>query len=268
VKTDPIFYRLFQTFPSVFFELIGRPQEEATAYEFRSVEIKQTAFRIDGVFIPVSSSAQQPILFVEVQFQKDPDFYFRLFSEITLYLRQYKPISDWQAVVIYPARSIETPEPLAYQDWLSMPKIRRLYLDELEVEGEPSLGVSMAQLVVESEDRTTAKARGLMAKVQQDIRDRTTQRKILELIETIVVYKFPRKSRQELEAMLGLGDLKETRFYQEAKQEGEQKGEQKAKVESVPRLLQMGLTLEQISQGLNLPLEAVRQAAQSQYPKD
>jgi predicted transposase/invertase (TIGR01784 family) len=58
--------------------------------------------------------------------------------------------------------------------------------------------------------------------------------------------------------MLGLGDLKDTRFYQEAKQEGEQEGEQKAKIESVPRLLQMGLTLEQIAQGLNLPIETVR----------
>jgi predicted transposase/invertase (TIGR01784 family) len=60
--------------------------------------------------------------------------------------------------------------------------------------------------------------------------------------------------------MLGLGDLKDTRFYQEAKQEGEHK----AKTESIPRLMQMGLTLEQIAQGLNLPIEVVRQAAQAQ----
>jgi predicted transposase YdaD len=65
VKTDPIFYRLFQTFPSTFFELIGRSSADALAYEFRSVEIKQTAFRIDGVFIPISGSDQQPILFAE-----------------------------------------------------------------------------------------------------------------------------------------------------------------------------------------------------------
>jgi predicted transposase YdaD len=96
----------------------------------------------------------------------------------------------------------------------------------------------------------------LIAKAQQDIGDQITQRKILELIETIVIYKFPEKSRQELEAMLGLDDLKDTRFYKEAKEE--------AKIESVPRLLQMGLTLEQIAQGLNLPIELVRQAAQSQ----
>jgi predicted transposase/invertase (TIGR01784 family) len=56
--------------------------------------------------------------------------------------------------------------------------------------------------------------------------------------------------------MLGLGDLKETRFYQEAEQEDERK----AKLESIPRLLQMGLTPEQIAQGLNLSIDEVRQA--------
>jgi predicted transposase/invertase (TIGR01784 family) len=258
VKTDPIFYRLFQTFPSTFFELIGRSPTEAIAYEFRSVEIKQTAFRIDGVFIPVSGSDEQPILFAEVQFQRDPEFYYRLFSEISLYLRQYKPTSDWQAVVIYPTRRIEQPEPLAYRDWLTLPKVRRIYLDELVVEAEPSLGVSMAQLVVESQERTPQQARGLIAKVQQDIGDRLLQREIIELVETIIVYKFPQASRQELEAMLGLGDLKETRFYQEAEQEGEQK----AKLAAVPRLLQEGLSLEKISTVLELPLEEVRKAAQ------
>jgi predicted transposase/invertase (TIGR01784 family) len=120
--------------------------------------------------------------------------------------------------------------------------------------------VSMARLVVESEERTPEQARGLIARVQQDIGDRLVAREIIELVETIIVYKFPQASRQELEAMLGLGDLKETRFYQEAEQEGERK----AKLESVLRLLQMGLTPEQIAMGLNLPIEDVRQAAASE----
>jgi predicted transposase YdaD len=127
-----------------------------------------------------------------------------------------------------------------------------MYLNELEPEAAPSLGVSMVRLVVEPKKRALNQAKRLIAKAQQDIGDQIIQRKILELIETIVIYKFPEKSRQELEAMLGLGDLKDTRFYQEAK------------IESVPRLLQMGLTLEQIAQGLNLPIELVRQVAQSQ----
>jgi predicted transposase YdaD len=131
-----------------------------------------------------------------------------------------------------------------------------MYLNELEPEAAPSLGVSMVRLVVEPKKRALNQAKRLIAKAQQDIGDQITQRKILELIETIVIYKFPEKSRQELEAMLGLGDLKDTRFYKEAKEE--------AKIESVPRLLQMGLSLEQIAQGLNLPIELVRQAAQAQ----
>jgi predicted transposase/invertase (TIGR01784 family) len=68
---DLIFYRLFQNIPGAFFEIIGRSPGEALAYEFRSVEIKQTAFRIDGVFIPVASDERSPIIFTEVQFQRD-----------------------------------------------------------------------------------------------------------------------------------------------------------------------------------------------------
>ena len=120
MKTDPIFYRLFQNIPSAFFEIIGRSPDEALAYDFRSVEIKQTAFRIDGVFIPVAGDERSPILFTEVQFQREDDFYYRFFSEITLYLRQYRPLSDWQAFIIYPRRSVESAVPLAYQDWIAL----------------------------------------------------------------------------------------------------------------------------------------------------
>jgi predicted transposase YdaD len=35
-------------------------------------------------------------------------------------------------------------------------------------------------------------------------------------VERIVVYKFPQKSREEIEAMFELSDLKQTRVYQEA----------------------------------------------------
>jgi predicted transposase YdaD len=38
----------------------------------------------------------------------------------------------------------------------------------------------------------------------------------------IVVYKFPQLSREEIERMLGLSELKETKVYQEAFQEGNQ----------------------------------------------
>ncbi len=90
MKTDSIFYRLFQEFPGVFFELIGNSPQTAEAYQFSSIEIKQTAFRIDGVFLPTQGE-QNLIYFVEVQFQTDAAIYARLFSEICLYLRQNQP---------------------------------------------------------------------------------------------------------------------------------------------------------------------------------
>ncbi len=105
MKTDTIFYCLFQELPNIFFELIGNSPAIATGYQFSSVEIKQTAFRIDGVFLP--DTEEKPIYFVEVQFQTDSEIYSRLFTEINLYLRQNQPKNDWFAAVIYPTRSID-----------------------------------------------------------------------------------------------------------------------------------------------------------------
>lgn len=61
MKTDSIFYRLFQEFPSIFFKLLGNPSEEASLYQFSSIEIKQTAFRIDGVFLPKQEAFEEGI---------------------------------------------------------------------------------------------------------------------------------------------------------------------------------------------------------------
>ncbi len=68
MRTDTIFYQLFLTFHSLLFELLGEPIENADDYQFISAEIKEKAFRFDGIFIP--DQKDKPIYFVEVQFQK------------------------------------------------------------------------------------------------------------------------------------------------------------------------------------------------------
>ena len=73
MRTDTIFYQIFLTFHSLLFELIGLPIENANGYRFISIEVKEKAFRFDGIFIP--DSENNPIYFVEVQFQPKPDFY-------------------------------------------------------------------------------------------------------------------------------------------------------------------------------------------------
>ncbi len=55
--------------------------------------------------------------------------------------------------------------------------------------------------------------------------------------------------------MLGLSDFRQTRVYQETAQE--------AKLETVPFMLTLGASVEQIAEGIGLDVELVRQAAVS-----
>ncbi len=60
MKTDSLFYHLFQALPTLVLELVGLPISGRTAYECRSKEIKKTAFRLDGVLIPAAEIQDAP----------------------------------------------------------------------------------------------------------------------------------------------------------------------------------------------------------------
>ena len=66
MQTDSLFYALFQSVPGMLFELLERSPEAAQSYQFASVELKQTAFRIDGVFLPPDGQPEAPLFFLEV----------------------------------------------------------------------------------------------------------------------------------------------------------------------------------------------------------
>lgn len=215
MKTDSIFYRIFKTDPGILFELLGQSSEIAQGYEFKSVEIKQIAFRIDGVFLPTPEASDQTVWFVEVQFQRDPVFYQRFFSEIYLYLNLHPETVDWQAVVIYPKYSIEPDYPQVFRANLNSDQVHRIYLEDLD-EPVDSLGVGLIQLIMSNPANTVTQAQALLSRVQPQEQTNPRFTAIMELIETIVVYKFPQLSRDEIESMLGLSELKQTKVYQEA----------------------------------------------------
>ena len=271
MKTDSIFYRLFQEIPSIFFELIGNSPQVAELYQFSSVEVKQTAFRIDGVFLP-NHNTDNPIYFLEVQFQLDKDLYHRVFSEIFLYIRQNNPKNHWNAVVIYPTRNIDTRDIQHYQEFFTSQRVRVIYLDELEDIASLPIGVATIKLIIAKKDSSIIQARELITRTKQEIDSEVQQQQVLQIIETILIYKFPRMNREEIEAMFGLRELKQTRFYQEAKEEGKEEGieqgielgERKAKLDAVPGLIALGLTREQIAQVLNLSLAEISQIIQQQ----
>jgi predicted transposase/invertase (TIGR01784 family) len=221
LKTDSIFYRIFQTDPGILFELLGQSADLAVGYEFRSVEIKQLAFRIDGVLLPKPDAPDQTVWFIEVQFQKDPYFYHRFFAEIGLFIAQHPEIVDWQAVVLFPSRSVEPDKTHLHRAQLNSGQVHRVYLNELKA--SETVGIGLMQLILADGNSAIDQAQRLVESATEQTEAKRAA--IIKLIETILIYKFPRLSRAEIESMFGLSELKQTKVYQEALQEGKQEGE-------------------------------------------
>lgn len=188
-------------------------------------------------------------------------------TEIFLYLRQKKPQNDWCAVVLYPNQSVDTGDIRHYREFFASQRVRRVYLNELGEASERSIGIGTVSLVILPEAKAVEQARILIERVRQEIGDEFVKEEYLELIETIIFYKLPSMSREEIAAMFGMSELKQTRVYQEAleegRQEGKREGQLEAKLEAVPRFLALGLSREQVAEALGLEVEQVRQAAQN-----
>ncbi len=85
---------------------------------------------------------------------------------------------------------------------------------ELGAVGELPIGLGLMVLTTLEGDEAKAEARRLID------RDRES-RAIINLVSTIVLYKFGTLTRDEVNLMLGI-ELQQTRVYQDAKADGEQ----------------------------------------------
>lgn len=199
-------------------EILGLPYS-SDSYRFGSEEIKQTAFRIDGLFTPITDNPEQPVIFAEVQYQQDTDFYGRLFSEITLYLRLHKPGRSWLALVIYPNRHTETAASIEFEPFMSLPQLHRVYIEDYHSQLKLTPTLELIRLIASDKQQTITLARELAGRRDEIGMDG------LDFIETILVHKLPHLSREEIRTMLGLDtELKQTRFYQEIAEEERREG--------------------------------------------
>ena len=117
--------------------------------------------------------------------------------------------------------------------------MRRIYLkDLLDLKGL-SLDLRLLRLIVMEPSATRAEARDLVCN-PDPAEDRL---EILDLVETILVYKFPALTREEVRVMLHLPEteLTKTRFYQEVfgegREEGREEGRRQASIEILAQLL-------------------------------
>lgn len=259
--TDPIFYRLFETSPETFFLLLGMSTESARAmaarYEYQAIEFKETSHRADGVFLPKEDGL--PLYFLEVQFYCLPSVFADLCVKAYTYLKQNDPKQAYCGVVLFASRGLE-PDGLApYQPLLDAGLIRRFYLDEMPELADAPLGLSILYLIRKSEEQAPVAARDLIARAKSEIGDEVLRRDLIELIETVILYKLRSLSREEIQTMLQIHDIRQSRVYQEAMQEGKMEGITFA----ILKLAAKKMPVKEIADTLELDIEMVRRAIAS-----
>jgi len=232
MRRDSIFYKLFQQYPPLLFQLLPSLPTNADGYRFDSVAVKEPKFEIDGVFLP--SEPDGVVYFCEVQFQKDEQLYERVFAESFLYFyRNRDRFSDWQAVIIYPSSSTEQTKLRPYQDLLNSERVNRIYLNELGNIRDLPIWVALMVLTTLEESQAPDEARYLLRRTSTES---SLSRAIIELVTTIMVYKFENLSQKEVEVMLGI-TLQETRVYREIKAEWMVKGREQEAASLILRQL-------------------------------
>jgi predicted transposase/invertase (TIGR01784 family) len=233
MKTDKLFYRIFLNQPGLLAELLpGIPPD--CQFDYSAPVIKEQEFRHDGILTPVENDPNLPIVFLEAQMQPDTDFYGRYFAEIYLYLKQYKIIRPWRGLLIIKSRRHDLGSEIPYQYQLDN-QVQRLYLQDLLHQNNLSPNLALLQLIILPKTKTVQAAQNLLksSKSQAEFSQK------LDLVEAILVNKFPNLSLEEILKMLDLktADITQTRFYRDVFQLGRQEGEQKGRQEGEAKLI-------------------------------
>ncbi len=128
---------------------------------------------------------------------------------------QYQPSNpDWYAIVIFDTRNHDVDFPPRLNSFREA-HLRCFYLNEMQDEPYESLGLGIVKLIVEGKQKARESVKQLVDKARVEVSDGINQRKVLELIEVILVNKFPNLSREEIKEMLSMELIKGTRVYEE-----------------------------------------------------
>lgn len=119
------------------------------------------------------------------------------------------------------------------------------------------------------------RAQELIPQVRQSAEPSEKQQHLIEFIETVISYQFPKMGRKELEKMLQVESYRETRLFQEGVEEGlekglekgrqvgRQEGEEEAKIAIARRMMVNQRPLEEIADTTGLTLAQVEKLRQT-----
>jgi predicted transposase YdaD len=172
----------------------------------------------------------EPWVFIEVQFQPDENLYRRLFAEIFLFLHRAPKARPWRALILYSDAQVER-IPSGYANLLELSEIHRVDISCHRGENRDTTGWELLRLIVDDGTAAVARAQRLIQAQSASGPGAKPARAMLDdlvnFIETVLVYKLPHCTREEIQTMIGLTDidLKQTRFYQDVLAEGQSLGE-------------------------------------------
>lgn len=217
MRTDALFYELFQAAPQTFFELL---QITPTCpYRFESITVKMSEKRIDGVLEP--SQAGERIYFAEVQAFPDEVIYWRVLREVATFFEQRPALkdNDWQALVLW----LNKDDDPGYSTLLNLsrqPLPRLVSVDLLALlpklqANALSLNV-LRLLLAETEEDVRKNLQQWAQNIQQTPNlDQQTETRLLTILAQFVEQKFRSLTYKEISDMLRLTPLAETISGQE-----------------------------------------------------
>ena len=255
MKTDSFFYRYFLAFPEAFFLLIGQAKRNAKGYQFTSVEVKDIAFRFDGLFVPETKAAL--IYCVEAQFKKRHGFYLSFFAKIANYLQKHEPPNDWRAIVFFPNHAADTGVHRHYREFFESGRLQRVYLSDLPHAALEKFPLNLLQIIVASKRKVLPMAEKIIRQLPEQVPDEKRQELIVELLTNLLVSKLPEMTRKEIEKMFELEDVKKSRFYREVAEEVAEESERKRTREIAKTMLKKDFSLELIAEITGLAPEEI-----------
>jgi len=113
----------------------------------------------------------------------------------------------------------------------------RIYLDEIEYQAERFWGLNIFRLIDVPTEEAKQLTKWLIKEGKEKLSDALLRRELFEMIETILIYKFPQLTRKEVETMFDLIDIKETKIYQEAFEEGKLEGKLEGMLKGIEMVL-------------------------------
>lgn len=222
MKTDAWFYEVFSRFPDLLFRLAGLPYEGH--WRFESVTVKTTEKRVDGLLLRVD----QPDVYVFAEFQgyDDPSLYWRLYREIaTWYESHPKDQRAFLALVLFLDRSHD-PGSVGLEPQAPS-RLLKLFLEDClaKVESNPGPLVIFRPLVVVDVQAARLEAPAWRQEIETLNIPPADVIFLKEHLTTLLMGRFRELSQKEIDIMLQLTPLRETRAGREMIEGGRREGQ-------------------------------------------